>query len=242
MGLPALEFPDFPEPKSAPKRAPRLRGGGGGLAWDWSRGAGFRWEIRDARACGRVADLEVQEDLGFPGPFEAGEPPRPRVFEARHMRPVAWSDGDVSGFLLERELKLPLEPGGRRRPVSWRLSIRFESSAKRMTVDAALTEPVPGQRYRLRFPVPFWPRPVEWVDASGGVRREAGLVGATGTLGRVDLCSREGRCSFRGPGLREFELMRIGNDVVLALTLARLGTDRRPPAEIRRRIFIEFPD
>ncbi|GEM_PF-2852669 len=244
-GLEEPPFLELPGARPLGKRAPRMQGGGRKLSWSWSRGGGFSWEILEGRPCKGVADLEVQGDAGYPGPFEPGLPQRPRIFEARHMSPVVFAQGENSGLILERELKLPADPGdpgGRRRPVPWRLGLCCEAGGRSVKVEVSLKEPVPGQRYRLRFPFPFWPRPAGWLGPGGEVETVEGPRGTTGTLGLVELHAKEGGCRVQGPGLREFELLEVGNDIVLALTLARIGPGSPPPAEIRRWFRIDFPD
>lgn len=240
-GLPRHETLELPPGREIPKRPPRMGGAGAGLRWSWRRAAGLCWHFEGLRECAEVASLEVQEDLGGGGPFQAGAPPRPRLFLAGHMQPEHWVEGaEVSGFRLVREIRLPRppgEPGGPWARMRWSLSLLSERATDRLRLLVELTAPVAGQRYRLRLPFPRWPRPVRWDEPAGTAhveRSREGPVPLAGACTRVRLDQGEAAVEVGGAGLWEFEVLPYKNDLVLALTLLRARKDRRPPARISR--------
>ncbi len=238
LGLDAAESPLDMQAAARERRGARhLELGVGPLVLRLSRGRGFSWQLGEARVAAELCSLEVQGDAGGRAAFVANHPPRPRVFRASDMKRLL-HETNASGarLVLERELRLPRDatdpdsPHGRTR---WRLDIRAGTRPGRVEFRVELHDPVPGQRYRLWFPVPFFPRPTGLVvvDASGRTRRieQEGALQATPVMSPVSLRNGTTALEIGGPGVREVEIFPRANDYICATTLLRTPAGEAPP-------------
>ncbi|MFQ5503713.1 MAG: hypothetical protein ACE5F1_02820 [Planctomycetota bacterium] len=195
----------------------------------WSRSRGLSWRPPGLRETFRLLSLEIQtrnpsSDKAAFG-FQPGHPGSPRLFEVAHMQPVLRaSDAERELLRLQRELKTPSdEPQGRLCRVAWELDVSVSLEVPRLRIAISLSGLPPGQRCRLRVPVPFHPRParlpVVEPDGSIGETEKEGAFPALPVRGPVTL-SREGTAlRVEGPGLAEVEVLAFKNDHVLAITL-----------------------
>jgi len=226
------------------RRAPAQELEGREVVVRWNRSKGLTWMHDLLRETAGLCSLEVQgDDSGGRGEFVPGHPPRPRVFEAAHMRPVLLAkDTESQMLVLRREIKLPAGGGvERHRVVDVDLGLRVFEEESRIEVELGARDLAQDQRYRLWFPVPFYPRPARLpvVLASGAVeqREVIGPLAATPVDRSVTVAGKGVEMTVTGKGLCEVCVFPRANDHVLAVTLLRSdGTER----SVFRRFAVEW--
>ncbi|MEZ5990622.1 MAG: hypothetical protein R3F30_16210 [Planctomycetota bacterium] len=234
LGVGDDDVPLFEGGRALPRRVPRQELRAADLVLGWARSRGLSWAPGGLRPCLGLGNLEVQGDLSAGGDAEAlafapGHPPRPRVYEAAHMQPVRLvDDGDRVGLELERLLEIPSDPeaaGGRKRAARWRLAVCASKARRELRLRVELDGLPAGMRYRLRVPLPFWPRPTRLARVLDDGRREPaeleGPFGLEAVDGPLECATRGLAVRVDGAGVHEVELCEVANDCVLAITLLR---------------------
>ena len=245
----------LPPAKPLPRKVPAKTLEGGRLSVMWSRGKGLSWTPPGLRSSPGLFTLEVQGETISPQQgkeiwerdhaFTAAHPERPRLFEVAHMKPVLHAVKPEGSYLsFERELKLPSRPDGqdcRLVPVNWHLDLLVHADEPTVDLRMTLEGLPPGQRVRLRVPVPFHPRPTGFdrMQRDGGLLETQleGPFGLQAIQGGVRLHRQEAGETpsdlyVEGPGMREIELLSFKNEHVLAITLTR--SRRQDPPLLRR--------
>lgn len=228
LGVEAVRRFEFDKRIELPRRVKTLVLGDEEFHFSWSRARGTRWRLGAAREAEDALALEVQGDLGGRGPFEPGLPERARRFLASDFAPVCKAEDAMKSWVrLERELVIPEDPSkprGRKRPHDASLEVQVDRTTQSIEFTIALSGLLPRHRYRLCVPLPFWPRPARY--SAGGVEHEVdGPWCATAVDGRVEFVHEGQRVVLEGSGVVEAEVYPRRNDLVCAVTLARVADE-----------------